>query len=244
MAETKAAPKTGYIILVVDDDPVFLKLVGKVLSNAGHQVFTADDGQEALRQVFQQRPNLVLLDVVMPKMDGYQVCSRIREVSDIPVIMLTGKQTSENDIVRGLDHGADEYLVKPVGNKELLARVNAVLRRFEKAHAGETPENRVYNDDYLQIDLEQRIIKTDGERIRLTPTEFKLFSLLVTNAGRILPHRMLLEQIWGWEYTDDLDYLRIYVLHLRQKIEPEMSQPRYILTEPGVGYLFQKKGAA
>jgi len=177
-------------------------------------------------------------------MDGYQVCSRIREVSDIPVIMLTGKQTSEDDIVRGLDHGADEYLVKPVGNKELLARVNAVLRRFEKAHAGETPENQTYHDDYLSVDLEQRIIKTGDDRIRLTPTEFKLFSLLVTNAGRILPHRMLLEQIWGWEYTDDLDYLRIYVLHLRQKIEPEMSQPRYILTEPGVGYSFQKKVAA
>ena len=243
MTETK--PKdTGYSILVVDDDAVFLKLVEKVLATAGHQVHTADDGQEALRQVFQQRPNLVLLDVVMPKMDGYQVCSRIREVSDIPVIMLTGQQTSEDDIVRGLDHGADEYLVKPVGNKELLARVNAVLRRFEKAHAGAAPENQTYNDDYLSVDLDQRIIKTAGERIRLTPTEFKLFAMLVMNAGRILPHRQLLEQIWGWEYTDDLDYLRIYVLHLRQKIEPDMSQPRYILTEPGVGYSFQKKDAA
>ena len=244
MTDANTVEKTGYGILVVDDDPIFLKLVEKVLATAGHQVYTADDGQEALRQVFQQRPNLVLLDVVMPKMDGYQVCSRIREVSDIPVIMLTGKQTSEDDIVRGLDHGADEYLVKPVGNKELLARVNAVLRRFEKTQAGETPENQTYHDDYLSVDLEQRIIKVGEERIRLTPTEFKLFSLLVTNAGRILPHRVMLEQIWGWEYTDDLDYLRIYVLHLRQKIEPEMSQPRYILTEPGVGYSFQKKVAA
>jgi len=237
MAE--AAP--GKKILVVDDDPTFLRLVGKVLTSGGYEFFSAGDGQEALKQVYAQRPDLVLLDVVMPKMDGFQVCDRIREVSDMPVIMLTGQQTNEDDIVHGLDHGADEYLVKPMGNKELLARIHAVLRRAEKTHAAEPIENLTYHDDYLDVDLEQRAIRISGERIRLTPTEFRLFSMLVTNAGRILTHRQLLEQIWGWEYTNDLDYLRIYVLHLRQKIEPDMAQPCYIVTEPGVGYFFQKK---
>lgn len=226
-------------LLVVDDDPVFVRLVNKVLSTEGYELLSANDGQEALKLIYAQKPDLVLLDVVMPKMDGFQVCSRIREVSDTPVIMLTGQQTSEDDIVRGLDYGADEYLVKPVGNKELVARVNAVLRRSELASA-EMKGSTGYNDEYLNVDIEQRLVKVDGERVRLTPTEFRLFSVLVANAGHILTHRQLLEKVWGWEYTDDLDYVRIYILHLRQKIEPDIAAPKYIITEPGVGYCFQK----
>jgi DNA-binding response OmpR family regulator len=226
-------------ILVVDDDPIFVRLVNKVMTAEGYEVLEANDGQEALRVMYASKPDLVLLDVVMPKMDGFQVCSRIREVSDIPVIMLTGQQTGEDDIVRGLDFGADEYLVKPVGNKEMVARVNAILRRSDMSPS-DNVASASYQDDYLSVDIAQRLIKVNGESIRLTPTEFRLFSVLVANAGHILTHRQLLEKVWGWKYTDDLDYVRIYILHLRQKIEPNMSEPKYVITEPGVGYCFRK----
>jgi len=168
------------------------------------------------------------------------VCSRVREVSDVPIVMLTGKQKSEVDIVRGLNCGADEYLIKPVGNKELVARVGAVLRRAELPSTAEAKPKVTYNDHYLTVDIEERRITVNGERIRLTPLEFRLFSVLAENAGRVLTHKQLLEKVWGWEYTDDLDYVRIYVSHLRQKIESNPAEPKYILTEPGVGYYFQK----
>ena len=227
-------------ILVVDDDPAFVSLVSKVLGHHEYEVFTANNGQEALRVLFADRPDLVLLDVVMPGMDGWQTCSRIREVSDVPVVMLTGKQTSEEDVARGLDYGADDYLIKPVGNKELLARVRAILRRAELAPPAEAKKAVTYSDDYLTVDIAERKIVVKGQRVRLTPIEFRLFDLLLENAGRILTHRQVLERVWGWEYIDDLDYVRIYISHLRQKIEPDPAQPRYIMTEPGVGYYFHK----
>jgi len=173
-------------------------------------------------------------------MDGWQTCSRIRDVSDIPIIIITGKQKSEADIVRGLDYGADDYLIKPVGNKELVARVRAVLRRAELASSVDTKKRITYSDDFLTVDVAERMIIVNGERVRLTPTEFRLFALLVGNAGRVLTHKQLLEKVWGWEYVDDLDHLRIYIWHLRHKIEPDPTQPKYIITEPGVGYYFQK----
>jgi len=231
---------TGKKILVVDDEPSFARLVNQVLTYSGFEVFTANDGQEALRLMYANKPDLVLLDVVMPKMDGWQTCSRIREVSDVPIVMLTGKQKSEEDVVRGLDYGADEYLIKPIGNKELVARVKAVLRRAELPPITEAKPKITYSDPYLTVDIEERKITVNGERIRLTPMEFRLFAALVENAGRVLTHKQLLEKVWGWEYTDDLDYVRIYISHLRQKLEPNPSQPRYIITEPGVGYYFQK----
>jgi two-component system KDP operon response regulator KdpE len=154
--------------------------------------------------------------------------------------MLTGRQKSEEDVVRGLDYGADEYLMKPIGNRELVARVKAVLRRAELPPAAEAKPKTTYSDDYLTVDIEERKITVKGERIRLTPLEFSLFSALLANAGRVLTHKQLLEKVWGWEYTDDLDYVRIYISHLRQKIEPEPAQPKYVMTEPGVGYYFQK----
>ena len=231
---------TGKKILVVDDEPSFARLVNQVLTYSGFEVFTANDGQEALRLMYANKPDLVLLDVVMPKMDGWQTCSRIREVSDVPIVMLTGKQKSEEDVVRGLDYGADEYLIKPIGNKELVARVKAVLRRAELPPITEAKPKITYSDPYLTVDIEERKITVNGERIRLTPMEFRLFAALVENAGRVLTHKQLLEKVWGWEYTDDLDYVRIYISHLRQKLEPNPSQPRYIMTEPGVGYYFQK----
>jgi len=231
----------GKKILVIDDEPSFARLVSQVLTHSGFEIFIANDGQEGLRLLYAHKPDLVLLDVVMPKMDGWQICSRIREVSDVPVVMLTGKQKSEEDVVRGLDYGADEYLMKPIGNRELVARVKAVLRRAESPPAAEAKPKTTYSDDHLTVDIEERKIVIKGERIRLTPIEFRLFSVLLANAGRVLTHKQLLEKVWGWEYTDDLDYVRIYISHLRQKIEPDPAHPKYVMTEPGVGYYFQKQ---
>ena len=227
-------------VLIVDDEEAFVRLVDQVLTHKGYEVLKASNGQEALRLVFAYKPDLVLLDVVMPKMDGWQTCSRIRDVSEVPIIMLTGQQRGEDDIVRGLDCGADDYLLKPVGGRELVARLQAVLRRAELPSTLETREAITYSDDYLTVDIGGRKVIVNGERARLTPIEFRLFALLVENAGRILTHRQLLEKVWGWEYSNDLDYVRIYISHLRQKIEPNPSLPKYIITEPGVGYYFQK----
>ena len=227
-------------ILAIDDDAAFLRLVNQVLSQQGYEVFKASNGQEALRLLFTEKPDIVLLDVVMRKMDGWQTCTRIREISDVPIIMITGKQKAEEDIVRGLDYGADEYLLKPVGNRELVARVRAVLRRADLPSSTEVKREVTYADDFLTVDIAERKVTVKGERVKLTPREFRLLALLVENAGRILTHKQILEKVWGWEYTDDLDYVRIYISHLRQKIEPDPVLPRYIITEPGVGYYFQK----
>ena len=227
-------------ILVIDDDPAFLRLIEQVLTQQGFETLKAAGGQEGLRLLYNEKPDMVLLDVSMPGMDGWQVCQRIREISDMPIIMLTGKQQGEEDIVRGLDYGADEYLFKPVGNRELIARVRAVLRRSELPSAAEAKREVTYGDDFLSVDIAERKVMVKGERVKLTPREFRLFALLVENAGRILTHKELLEKVWGWEYTNDLDYVRIYISHLRQKIEPTTALPKYIITEPGVGYSFQK----
>ena len=227
-------------ILVVDDEPAQIRLADQVLTHHGYEVLRAGSGQEALRVIFEQKPDLVLLDVVMPGVDGWQTCSRIREVTDIPIIMLTGKRNTEDDIVRGLDYGADEYLSKPLGNKELVARVRAVLRRIELPPSPEARQEITYSNGFLTVDVAERKVMVNGERVKLTPKEFRLLALLVENANRILTHKRVLEKLWGWEYTDDLDYVRIYISHLRQKIEPAPTLPKYIITEPGVGYYFQK----
>ena len=226
--------------LIIDDDPIFLKLADQILTRQGYEVLKASSGQEGLRLLFTEKPDLVLLDVVMPRMDGWQTCQRIREIADVPIIMLPGKQKAEEDIVRGLDYGADEYLFKPVGNRELVARVRAVLRRIELPTSTQAKQEVIYGDDYLTVDIAARKVMVKGERVKLTPREFRLFAVLIENASRILTHKELLEKVWGWEYTDDLDYVRIYISHLRQKIEPDSGLPRYIITEPGVGYYFQK----
>ncbi len=227
-------------VMVIDDDNIFLRLVDKVLSKNGFEVLKADRGQESLRLLFAEKPDIVLLDVAMPGMDGWQTCQRIRDISDVPIIMLTGKKKAEEDIVRGLDYGADDYIFKPVGNRELVARVRATLRRLELPSPAEAQREVIYADDFLTVNITERKVLVKGERMKLTPREFRLFALLMENAGRILTHKELLEKVWGWEYTDDLDYVRIYISHLRQKIEPDSALPRYIITEPGVGYYFQK----
>jgi len=230
----------GKKILIIDDDPVFTTLVERLLTHKEYEVLKANRGQEGLRLMFAEKPDLVLLDVVMPGMDGWQTCSRIRDISDVPIIMLTGKHKDEDDIVRGLDYGADDYLTKPIRTGELLARVQAVLRRAELIPSLDTKPGTIYSDDFLTVDIAERKVTVNGKRVKLTPREFRLFALLIENAGHILTHRQILEKVWGWEYVDDIDYVRIYISHLRQKIEPESSLPRYIITEPGVGYCFQK----
>jgi two-component system KDP operon response regulator KdpE len=227
-------------ILVVDDDPALVRLVEQVLSHKGYEVLTAGSGQEGLWLLFHQKPDIVLLDVAMPSMDGWQTCSRIREICNTPVIMLTGKHKTEEDIVRGLNYGADDYLIKPVRNKELMARVQAVLRRAELPSSLDGMGETTYSDSQLTVDVAERKVILNGKPVRLTPTEFRLLAFLVKNAGRILTHKQLLEKVWGWEYADDLDHVRIYIWHLRQKIEPDPAKPKYIITEPGVGYCFQK----
>lgn len=229
-------------ILIVDDDPAMVRLIAQVLTRKGYEVMESNNGQDALRLLYSSKPDLVLLDVVMPTMDGWQTCSRIRDVSaTIPIIMLTGRHKTEDDVVRGLDYGADDYLLKPVGNKELAARVQAMLRRAELPSSMEDQgKDSSFSDGYLTVDMTQRKVIVDGKRIKLTPIEFRLLALLLQNTGRILTHQQLLEKVWGWEYVDDLDYVRIYISHLRRKIEPDPSLPKYIITEPGVGYYFQK----
>jgi DNA-binding response OmpR family regulator len=227
-------------ILVVDDEPAQLRLFEQLLGSHGYFVIKASGGREAVRIVHENKPDLVLLDVMMPELDGWQTCSLIRDLYEIPIIMLTGKRNSEEDVVRGLECGADEYLAKPVGNRELLARVKAALRRAEKPSISEKKNTR-FADDRLAIDVLERKVTINGEKLKLTPREFRLLTLLVGNADRILSHQEVLENVWGWEYIDDVDYVRIYISHLRQKIEPDPSTPKYILTEPGVGYYFSSK---
>jgi len=230
----------GKKILIVDDEPAQIRLFSQLLTANGYSVLKAVSGREAIRIVHESKPDLILLDVIMPEMDGWQTCNLIRDISEIPIIMLTGKRNSEEDIVRGLECGADEYVAKPVGNRELLARVKAAIRRAEKPSKSEK-KNTQFSNSYLTIDVFERKVTVNGERLKLTPREFRLLALLVDNADHIVSHQQVLENVWGWEYIDDVDYVRIYISHLRQKIEPDTSQPRYILTEPGVGYYFCSK---
>ena len=223
----------GHTILVVDDDPRMLRLLRLNLERAGYRVATEGDGVAALDRVDLERPDLILLDVMMPAMDGFTFLARLREFSAVPVILLTAKG-EERDKVQGLDLGADDYLTKPFGPAELLARVRAVLRR--KAQPGEATPSILSIGD-LTIDLARRRVVRQGEEIHLTPTEYKLLRELATNRGKVLLHGELLARVWGPEYRDEVDYLWTYVRYLRHKIEPDPAHPRYLLSEPGVGYV-------
>ncbi len=211
-----------------------------MLTGKGYAVLKASSGQEALRLLFAEKPDLVLLDVVMPGMDGWTTCSRIRDISDVPIIMLTGQRGAKDDVVQGLDYGADEYILKPIGNRELVARVRAALRRVGLSAEACRTKKIVFDDGHLSVDIAERQVRVKTQRVKLTPREFRLLALLMENAGHILSHHQVLEKVWGWEYIDDVDYVRIYILHLRQKIEPDPAVPHYVLTEPGVGYYFRK----
>lgn len=223
-------------ILIVDDNLDLLSGLQDSLEHKGYHVIIAGDGKEALRLFYAERPDLLILDILMPKMDGWQVCQRVREMSDVPIIMLTARDEKE-DIVKGLNLGADDYLVKPFDVVELLARVHAALRR---ARIGAiAPQKISYSDDYVSIDLDARRVTIDGELVRLTPTEYKLLALLVENQGQTLSFGQILECVWGAEYVTEVDYVRTYIWHLRRKLEPNPKRPRYLLSELDVGYRFE-----
>lgn len=222
-------------LLIVDDDIPLREALALHLEDAGFQIVAADNGSEALEKLFRHRPHLVLLDIMMPGLDGWETCTRIREFADVPIIMLTALG-QDGEKVKGLDLGADDYLVKPVSLQELEARIRAVLRRVD---AGQKKQPGVlYADGWLVIDAAGWQVRCNGESVELTATERKLLFLLAENGGRILPNSVILERVWGHEYVDDTDYVKLYIWRLRQQIEPDPKNPTYIQTEYGVGYRF------
>jgi two-component system, OmpR family, KDP operon response regulator KdpE len=229
------SPEPRRRILVVDDEPRMIRFIQMNLELEGYFVSQATNGFEALNKVKDELPDLVILDVMMPDMDGFETLRLLREVSAVPVIMLTVK-ADEEDKVKGLELGADDYVTKPFSPRELSSRVKAVLRRTELPSPVEKSGLKI--DDYLQIDFDRRLVIAGGQEIKLRPTEYRLLYHLVNHAGRIMPHATLLAKAWGYEYREETHYLRLYITYLRQKIEPDPANPRYILTERGVGYRF------
>ncbi len=223
-------------ILVVDDEPRVIGFVRMNLELEGHQILEAHNGLEALEIIRTKLPDMVLLDVMMPELDGFETLKMLREFSNIPVIMLTAKG-EENDKVYGLELGADDYVSKPFGPRELSSRIKAVLRRAEMPTS--SPEQAVLQiDERLSVDFNRREVIVNGEHIKLRPTEYRLLYHLIENAGWTVPHEQLLAKVWGYEYRDEAHYVRLYVNYLRDKIEQDPSDPQYILTERGVGYRF------
>ncbi len=228
-------------VLVVDDEPRLLDAVRLNLEVEGYRVVTAANGAEALDRLKADLPDLVALDVMMPDMDGFTTLERIREVSNVPVIMLTVRQ-EESDRIRGLEIGADDYLTKPYSPRELQSRIKALLRRsFAPAAARKT---RIVVDDDLTIDFGTHEVWAQGAKVTLRPTEYRLLYHLVNNAGRLMTHEALLSKVWGPEYRDESHYLRLYINYLRQKLERDPAHPVYILTERGVGYRFRELAPA
>jgi two-component system KDP operon response regulator KdpE len=225
------------IILVVDDEPRIAEAVTMNLELEGYQVSCASSGQEALRKVTEELPDLIILDIMMPDMDGFETLQRIRELSNIPVIMLTVKG-GETDKVRGLELGADDYVTKPFSPKELVSRVKAALRRAATPGPVSKTEIRVDND--LSIDFGRRRVIVKGREVHLRPTEYRLLYHLVSNAGRVLTHETLLRKVWGYDYRNEDQYLWLYVTYLRQKLEDNPKEPKYILGERGIGYRFKE----
>jgi two-component system KDP operon response regulator KdpE len=225
-------------ILVVDDEPQIRRVMRTTLASQGYTITEARSGEEALELVRGDQPDLILLDVNMPGIGGLEACREIREHSDVPIIMLTIK-SAEKDKVQALDAGADDYIVKPFGIEELLARIRAALRR-----ASASEPMAAINSPELQIDFESRKVSVQGRHVRLTPKEFGLLRQLVASAGKPISHRSLLQAVWGPDYGEETEYLRVFINQLRKKIEPDPHHPRYICTEPWVGYRFEPPSAA
>jgi len=227
------------LVLAVDDEAGILRLVKLELSQQGFRVVTAGSGEEALRVAEEQRPDIVLLDIVMPEMTGLEVMRKLREQSNAPVILVTAKDT-DSDKVRGLELGADDYIVKPFSPDELGARIRAVLRR--SLGAGST--GRLVRAGDVEIDLDRRLVTRNGDPISLTRTEWLLLQHLAANAGKVMMNAELLSKVWGPEYRDDVQYLRVWVSRLRHKLEPEPADPTIIRTRQGIGYLLDGEAAA
>jgi two-component system KDP operon response regulator KdpE len=224
-------------ILVVDDEPHLVKLVRSNLEAQHFKVASAMDGVSGLAMVEKEGPDLVILDIMLPGMDGFDVLQKIREFSSVPVIMLTAKD-QDVDVVKGLQLGADDYVKKPFSVHELLARVEAVLRRAAPGDDVQARPPFVVGD--FTMDFQQRKITVRGREVKVGPTEYKLLSQLVRNAGRVMLHADLLRKVWGPEYGGETEYLRVYISYLRNKIEEDPANPKYILTEHGVGYMFKR----
>jgi two-component system KDP operon response regulator KdpE len=221
-------------ILVVDDEAQIRRVLRTTLAAGGYMAREARNGEEALEKLREEMPDLFIIDINMPGMDGFEVCREVREASDAPIIMLSVRN-SERDKVRALDAGADDYVVKPFGMQELLARIRANLRRSAQ-DADEKPLS--LESDELVIDFARRTVTARGHNVRLTPKEFDLLHHLVTHPNKAIAHRELLQAVWGPDYGDETEYLRVFVNQLRKKIEPNPAKPRYLLTEPWVGYRF------
>jgi DNA-binding response OmpR family regulator len=222
-------------VLVIDDDLGLLTMLRLGLELQGFDVTTASGGREGLRRAYQTHPDVVVLDVAMSEMDGWATCERLRQVSDVPVIMLSGK-TAKTDIVKSLSMGADDYLTKPCSLDELSARINSRLRRSARST---TPGKKaVYDDGHLHVDLHKEMVLKDGELLQLSPTEYRLLAHLVQERGRVVSRCDLLTSVWGPEYSNELRYLSVYIRYLRRKIEDDPSNPHYIQTRWKLGYLF------
>jgi len=224
-------------ILVVDDEPQMVEFITMNLQLEGFHVISARDGYEALEKVTKELPALVILDVMMPDMDGFETLKRIRELSPVPVIFLSVKG-QELDRVHGLDLGADDYMTKPFSPRELVSRIRAVFRRTETRSL--SSDSEIVVDDDLRINFDQRKAIVRGQDVQLRPTEHRLLYQLVSNAGKLLTHEMLLSRVWGPEYRDEDQYVRLYITYLRQKIEKDPKNPKYILSERGLGYRFKE----
>ena len=220
-------------ILVVDDEPQLTRVLLRSLTSKGYEVRVAGDGRLALQTFYVWTPSLVITDLAMPTMDGLQLCRRLRETSDVPIIVLSVRG-EEKMKVEALDAGADDYVTKPFGMDELLARIRAALRR----QAASDSQARVLEAGEFRMDLDAHVVTRAGAELRLTPKEFDLLAYLVRSAGKVLTHRALLGAVWGGDYTEQHEYLRVFIGQLRKKIESDPSNPRYILTEPWIGYRF------
>ena len=223
-------------ILVIDDEKSTVQLVSMLLSHRGFEVHKAYCAQGGLRMAYHQQPDLVLLDIVMADIDGWEVCKRLREMSDVPIIFFTALGSAKN-IVKGLEIGADDYIVKPVDDDELVARIRARLRRSPRSNMS---EELVFNQGELRINFMNREVWVRDTHKHLTPKEFNLLAVMVRSAGRVVSRKELVTEAWGEEYSDAIDSLKLYVHYLRQKLEINPQQPEYILTSRGVGYRFAK----
>lgn len=225
-------------VLVIEDDNSIATLTRLQLESKGYQVTIARNGSEGLKLAYSLQPDLVILDVMMPDLDGWTVCQRLREMSDVPIIFVTAVG-QERNIVRGLQLGADDYIVKPFSTKELSARIEAVLRR-----RGREPNEilRDYANNWLYVDMETRQVTVDGKLVELSPIEFRLLTTLIRNEGKVLTHQFLLEQVWGPTYKNERHYLKLYIWYLRQKLERDPNRPILFLTERGVGYRLARAG--
>ncbi|MBM2825619.1 MAG: hypothetical protein HW402_1283 [Dehalococcoidales bacterium] len=223
-------------ILVVDDEPSIIRFLRAILETQGYNVLAAINGAEALRVFEMEQPSLVILDIMMPEIDGFEVCRRLREWSQVPIIMLSAK-ADEIDKVKCLNLGADDYVIKPFGASELIARIKAVLRRGETS-AG-VPMQPSFISGNLEVNFAQRRVAIADKEVKLTPTEYALLKELVLNANKVLDHTYLLHKVWGSQYKDEREYLHVFIRRLRAKLERDPRNPKYIVTVSGVGYQFQ-----